>query len=65
MEYTRGYVMNYEKNCIGIKLMKRTCIPEINFKPGNIYAGVLPHSKYPSYSQSIIYAVYKSRTQYR
>ena len=25
MEYTRGYVMTYEKKCIGIKLMKRTC----------------------------------------
>ena len=26
MEYTSGYVMTYEKKCIGIKLMKRTCI---------------------------------------
>ena len=24
MEYSRGYVMTYEK-CIGIKLMKRSC----------------------------------------
>ena len=24
-EYTSGYAMTYEKKCIGIKLMKRTC----------------------------------------
>ena len=43
-QYTRGHVMTFEKNGIGIKLMKRTCIKNwpvlSNVKEVRAYLGI-------------------------